>query len=89
MSKLAVVCSLANQIFEQNAKQHLVFFRACVKDDHPGFNGEIECEAVVDSADNANKIRDAYVDAVVAGAATVGVTLAHSDVICPTFYRAP
>lgn len=89
MSKLAIVCNLGYQIFEQTASQHLVFFRACVKSDNSEFNGEVACEAVVDSSDNANKIRDAYVDAVVAGAATVGVTLARSDVICPTFYRAP
>lgn len=89
MSKLAVITSFCNDIAEVNNTQHYVRFMACIKDTFGGFNGPVLCRATIDQFDNANKVRDAFVDAVVEGAAENGVVLQRSDVSVPSIYRAP
>lgn len=89
MSKFAVVCETCTSVQEVNASQHEITFTAFLIDSTIGFRGEIVCTTVIDASDNSNKVRDAYVTGVIAGAALVGSTLAAGDVISHQFFRAP
>jgi hypothetical protein len=89
MAKLAVVCETCTSILEVNGTQHEVTFLAYVIDNDTGFRGHMTCTCVIDASDNSNKVKDAYIDGVVASCAAQGITLARGDVVSHQFYRAP
>lgn len=89
MAKLAIVCDTCSDIMEVNATQHQVTYLAFVIDNDSGFRGHVTCYCVIDASDNSNKVKDAYIDGVVASAATVGANLSRGDVVSHQFFRAP
>jgi hypothetical protein len=89
MSKFAVVCETCTSVQEVNATQHEITFVAFLIDSTIDFRGSITCYTVIDASDNSNKVREAYIQGVIAGAAAVGSTLAQGDIITHQFFRAP
>lgn len=89
MAKLAVVCETCTDILEVNGTQHQVTYTAFVIDNQAGFRGHVVCTCVIDASDNSNKVRDTYVDGVVASCAALGITLSRGDVVSHQFFRAP
>jgi hypothetical protein len=89
MAKLAIVCDACTDIMEQNATIHLVTYKVFVIDNDTGFRGHMLCTTSIDASDNSNKVREAYVDGVVASCAEQGITLSRGDVVSHQFFRAP
>lgn len=86
-SKLGFSTNTCNRIVEQNNTTHLVYFDAFIYDGTENIAETVECEAVIEAADNANAIRNEFVNAIIAQALNLGVTFASGDVIVTQFFR--